>query len=201
MKQRHSNSTRTLALALVLGSATLCTAPVWADTDEAGKLKALQQALQKPAEADEFAPKAIVFDQNEKAPAANAAPAAGAALNCSQLALDTQATAIDFEIQFKLGSADLSPVSEKTLNEIAKVLALAPERCVFVEGHTDVSGNADRNLRLSRDRANSVVQYIVGKAGVLRGRLISAGKGSAEPVKGLDPRDARNRRVSFKVAG
>lgn len=203
MKQRHSFSTWVLALAL--GSTALCHTTAWADTSgETGKLKALQQALQKPAEADEFAPKAIVFDQNEKAPAANAAPAvavAGGATDCSLLPPDTRTTAIDFEIQFKLGSAELSPVSEKTLNEIAKILAMAPDRCVFVEGHTDASGNADRNLRLSRDRANSVVQYIVGKAGVLRSRLITAGKGSTEPAKGLDPRDSRNRRVSFKVAG
>jgi hypothetical protein len=46
-----------------------------------------------------------------------------------------------------------------------------------------------------------VVKFIVSKAGVLRSRLITAGKGSNEPVKGLDVRDPKNCRVSFKVAG
>lgn len=197
MKQQHSFSKLVLALFVtgaVFGSAT----SAWADTSEAAKLKALQQAMQKPAEVDEFAPKAIVFDQNESAPASSGA--VGGARDCSQLPPDTKSTVVDFEIQFKLGSAELSPVSEKTLNEIAKIIALSPDRCVFVEGHTDATGNPDRNLRLSRERANSVVQYIVNKSGIARTRLITAGKGSTEPVKGLSPTDARNRRVSFKVA-
>lgn len=179
------------------------TAPALADDSEQAKLKALQRALAAPQEQDEFAPKAIVFDRDEKPAASNGATqaSAGAASDCSLLSPDTKTTVVDFEIQFKLGSADLSPNSENTLREIAKILALTPDRCVFVEGHTDASGNADRNLRLSRERAESVVKFIVSKAGVLRTRLITAGKGSNEPAKGLDPRDPKNRRVSFKVAG
>ncbi len=189
---------------LVAGSvfATL-SAPVFAADSDQDKLKALKRALAAPQEQDEFAPKAIVFDRDDKPAASNAGAQApsGAAGDCSLLPPDTKTTVVDFEIQFKLGSADLSPVSENTLKEIAKILALTPDRCVFVEGHTDSTGNADRNLRLSRERAESVVKFIVSKAGVLRSRLITAGKGSNEPAKGLDARDPKNRRVSFKVAG
>lgn len=185
--------------------ASLNTPALAGDSDQA-KLKELQRALSAPQEQDEFAPKAIVFDRDEKpaAPTSSAASAqlsAAAGNDCSLLPPDTKSTVVHFEIQFKVGSADLSPVSENTLREIAKILALTPDRCVFVEGHTDSSGNADRNLRLSRERAESVVKFIVSKAGVLRSRLVTAGKGSNEPVKGLDARDPKNRRVSFKVAG
>lgn len=182
--------------------ASLNTSALAADNEEA-KLKELQRALSTPQEQDEFAPKAIVFDRDEKpaAPSAGSQLSAAAANDCSLLPPDTKTTVVDFEIQFKVGSAELSPVSENTLREIAKILALTPDRCVFVEGHTDSSGNADRNLRLSRERAESVVRFIVSKAGVLRSRLVTAGKGSNEPVKGLDARDPKNRRVSFKVAG
>lgn len=83
--------------------------------------------------------------------------------------------------------------------EIAKILALSPERCVLVEGHTDISGNAERNLLLSRERAGSVVQFISDRGGVDRKRLVPVGKGSSDPVKNLDPRDPKNRRVVFKV--
>ena len=200
MKQQRSFSK--LALALCVGGAVLGSASAWADSGDAAKLKALQNALQKPAETDEFAPKAIVFDQNESAPATSSGStgAASGKVDCSLLPPDTKTTVVDFEIQFKLGSAELSTASEKTLNEIAKILSMAPGRCVFVEGHTDATGNPERNLRLSRERANSVVQFIVNKSGIARTRLITAGKGSTEPVKGLAPADARNRRVSFKVA-
>lgn len=197
------NSSKPLLLALCLSMASSVTL---AAGGEDAKLEALQRAMAAPsaqAEADEFSPKAIVFDQEPTAGAAQAAakpPVAGTA-DCAALPADVQATAVDFEIQFKVGSADLTSASESTLYKIAKILALAPERCVFVEGHTDASGNADLNLKLSRERANSVVKFVVEKAGLQVNRLLPQGKGSNEPLKNLDPRNPKNRRVVFKVVG
>jgi outer membrane protein OmpA-like peptidoglycan-associated protein len=110
-----------------------------------------------------------------------------------------KANAVDFAIQFQVGSARVSPASEATLGSIAKILAMAPDRCVLVEGHTDATGNFDKNMALSRDRAGSVVNYIAEKAGIERNRLVPQGKGSTDPAPGLDPRDPKNRRVVFKV--
>ena len=110
-----------------------------------------------------------------------------------------RANAVDFAIQFQIGSAKISPASESTLGSIAKILALAPDRCVLVEGHTDATGSADQNMALSRERAGSVVNYICNKAGVERKRLVPQGKGSSSPAAGLAPTDPRNRRVVFKV--
>ena len=110
-----------------------------------------------------------------------------------------RATAVQFPIQFRPGSANITPASGNTLIEIAKILSLTPDRCIIVEGHTDAEGNADRNMALSRDRANSVVKFISDKGAVERRRLVPVGKGSTDPLKDLDPRDSRNRRVVFKV--
>jgi outer membrane protein OmpA-like peptidoglycan-associated protein len=112
-----------------------------------------------------------------------------------------KATAVDFAIQFKVGSAEVAPSSEGVLREIAKILALSPDRCVLVEGHTDASGNADKNMALSRERAGSVVRFIVEKTGLDRNRLVPIGKGSSDPLQNLDQRDPKNRRVVFKVVG
>ena len=101
----------------------------------------------------------------------------------------------------ELGSAEVAPASEPTLREIAKILSLNPERCVLVEGHTDATGNAERNLELSHRRAGSVVKFIVEKSGIDRNRLVPIGKGSSDPMKNIDPRDKKNRRVVFKVVG
>ena len=113
---------------------------------------------------------------------------------------DARLTVVDFTIQFKLGSAEIASSSDKVLHEIAKVLALS-NKCVIVEGHTDATGNADRNNALSRERADAVVNYISDKAGLDKKRLIPLGKGSSEPLKSLDPRNPQNRRVVFKVVG
>lgn len=191
---------------LVLGLAALISAsvPVQAADDEASKLKELERAMTAPSEnappvKKKVRTRAIVFDN---APAADAAPAAAVAaapMDCANLPPDVKASAVDFAIQFQVGSAKISTASEATLGSISKILALAPDRCVIVEGHTDSSGNADKNLALSKDRAASVVNYIADKSGIERKRLVPVGKGSSDPAMNLDPRDAKNRRVVFKV--
>jgi OOP family OmpA-OmpF porin len=173
--------------------------------DEAAKLEALQRAMTAPGDGEPAKKKvrtrAIVFDKEGSAPAASAAaPAApAAALDCASLPPDAKANAVDFAIQFQVGSAKVSPSSEATLGSIAKILALAPDRCVIVEGHTDATGNSDKNMALSKDRAGSVVNYISDKAGIERKRLVPIGKGSSNPATGLAPTDPKNRRVVFKV--
>jgi len=174
-------------------------------SDDTTKLKELERAMSAPAEGakKQYKTRAIVFDNDPQtaapAPAAPATTMTGG--DCSTLPADVKAVPVDFAIQFKLGSAEVAPASEPTLREIAKILSLNPERCVLVEGHTDATGNAERNLELSHKRAGSVVKFIVEKSGIDRNRLIPLGKGSSEPVKNLDPRDPKNRRVVFKVVG
>ncbi|HQW19255.1 MAG TPA: OmpA family protein [Rhodocyclaceae bacterium] len=189
--------------AAVLSCVLACafTGSAIADQSEQSKLKALQRALAAPQEQpEEFSAKSIVFDKDSESPAATVqAPQRAAAGDCALLSSDVATTSVDFQIQFKLGSAELSPVSENTLQQIAKILALTPERCVFVEGHTDATGRPDANMRLSRDRAETVVRFITDRAGVLRSRLITVGKGSTETLKNLSPTDPKNRRVVFKV--
>lgn len=188
-----------VALLGVLGSQ-----PAFAADDDAAKLEELKRAMATPGTESipgkkKVRTRAIVFDSDSSqaggAPEAPAAPAA----DCASLSPDVKANAVDFAIQFKVGSADLSSASEGTLVEIGKILSLSPDRCVLVEGHTDSTGNADKNVVLSRDRAGSVVKFISERGGVERKRLIPIGKGSADPIKNLDPRDPKNRRVVFKV--
>lgn len=186
-----------LLLALAFGLAN-------AASDEE-KLKELERAMSAPTEAakPKMRTRAIVFD-NQPQGAAQAAPEAAppapaAPRDCATVSPDARAVAVDFAIQFNVGSATISPVSEKTLNDISKILSMSPDRCVIVEGHTDSSGNFDKNMALSRDRAYSVVNYISTRNGVDRKRLIPIGKGSTDTLPNLDPRDSKNRRVVFKV--
>jgi outer membrane protein OmpA-like peptidoglycan-associated protein len=172
-------------------------------SDDAAKLKELEKAMSAPEEGGKkkYRTRAIVFDNDQQAAAPADAPKAAGGGDCSAVTPDSKAIPVDFAIQFKLGSAEVAPASEPTLREIAKILSLNPERCVLVEGHTDAIGNAERNMELSRDRAGSVVKFIVEKAGIDRSRLVPIGKGSSDPMKNLNPRDPKNRRVVFKVVG
>lgn len=169
------------------------------------KLRELERAMNAPSDTGMAKPKmrtrAIVFDsqpQTESAAPAVAAAAAGPR-DCANLPPDVKAIGVDFAIQFNAGSATVSPASQGTLDQISKVLALSPDRCVIVEGHTDSSGNFDKNMALSRDRATSVVNFVSTRNGIDRKRLVPVGKGSTDTMQNLDARDPKNRRVVFKV--
>ncbi|MDD2741461.1 MAG: OmpA family protein [Rhodocyclaceae bacterium] len=169
------------------------------------KLRELERAMNAPSEAGMVKPKArtraIVFDSQPQTSTESPAsvPAVADGRDCARLPAEVKSIAVDFAIQFNAGSATVSSASQNTLDQIAKVLALSPDRCVIVEGHTDSTGNFDMNMELSRDRANSVVNFISSRNGIDRKRLVPVGKGPTDTLKNLDTRDPKNRRVVFKV--
>lgn len=167
------------------------------------KLRLLEEAMNAPSPAVMEKPKprtrAIVFDNDPQDAKPAVAEVVTASSNCAAVTPSAKSVAVDFPIQFSAGSAEISSASRDTLNQISKILALSPNRCVIVEGHTDISGNYDKNVALSRDRANSVVEYITNKQGMDRQRFIPVGKGPDEPMPNLSPADHKNRRVVFKV--
>jgi OOP family OmpA-OmpF porin len=102
-------------------------------------------------------------------------------------------------ITFETNSFSLTPDSMSALDTVAKALqsdALAG-LSFRVEGHADSRGDAQANTKLSQERAESVVQYLVGKHGVLPERLVPAGKGSSEPMNKERVDSPENRRVTI----
>jgi outer membrane protein OmpA-like peptidoglycan-associated protein len=205
MKMNSGMMLSRVAAALLVSLLGFGVAQAASDDD---KLKELERAMNAPSDTGMAKPKmrtrAIVFDnqpQSGSQAAESAAPAVAAAgaRDCAALPPDVKSIGVDFPIQFNVGSATVSPASQSTLDQISKVLALSPDRCVIVEGHTDSSGNADKNMALSRDRAASVVNFISTRNGIDRKRLVPVGKGSSDTVQNLDARDPKNRRVVFKV--
>lgn len=122
-------------------------------------------------------------------------------IDCNALPADLNSVTVDFSLQFEQGKAEVSPASEPMLREIAKILSLNREGCILVVGHNDAVGNPYLNMELSYRRANWVVNFVAEKSGMDRSRLVPIGMGSSEPLKNLDPRDPKNRRVVFMVVG
>lgn len=102
-------------------------------------------------------------------------------------------------ITFPTGSADLTPETLKALDTVGR--ALQSDRLATftfrVEGHADPRGGVEMNLKLSEQRAQSVVAYLVDKVGIVPGRLSAVGKGSAELLNADNPIAAENRRVTI----
>ena len=100
-------------------------------------------------------------------------------------------------INFKTGASDLDAESMHIMNsQVVPPLEMAKAMYVRVEGNTDDVGDAQRNQALSEKRAQSVVDYLVGR-GVNADRITAKGNGHTNPVASNKTTDGRasNRRT------
>jgi len=104
------------------------------------------------------------------------------------------------KVFFATNKAAIKPISFNLLDQVALTIKAHPEFKIRIEGHTDSQGKLDRNTKLSQERANSVLDYMV-KRGVAANRLVAVGYGPSTPIadnKTSAGREA-NRRVEFHI--
>lgn len=101
-------------------------------------------------------------------------------------------------IEFQSGSAKLTKSSYKTLDDIIKLLKKIPSANLEVQGHTDNTGSAEKNKKLSQERAQTVVDYFVSK-GIASERVRAVGFGPDKPIADnkTSKGRAKNRRVEL----
>ena len=108
------------------------------------------------------------------------------------------------KLEFPLNSSQLTEDDKVTIDREIKELIQGFEKAyVRVEGNTDNTGQAKTNERLSLDRANSVVSYLVNEHHLDKNKFIVIGNGSGKPVPGCEGNQdeacrARNRRTEFQ---
>jgi outer membrane protein OmpA-like peptidoglycan-associated protein len=102
-------------------------------------------------------------------------------------------------IIFKKGKAAVDPKCDKTMQRIADISAEYPGFHVQVDGHTDNAGKASANKKLSQQRAEAVVTYLVKIKKVDAKRLSAKGFGDTQPIADNKTEEGRtkNRRVDF----
>lgn len=103
-----------------------------------------------------------------------------------------------YGIEFDTGRATIRGEAEPVLQEIITLLDSQPSLRLRVEGHTDNTGSAEANQKLSEQRAEAVVDWLT-KNGVASGRLVPSGEGSSYPVADNRTEEgrAKNRRVEL----
>lgn len=106
----------------------------------------------------------------------------------------------DSGILFAINKADLQAQAQANLAELAKILEKYPDTNILIEGHTDSTGSEDHNLELSKRRAQSVANYLVGSQ-VSAARMSMQGWGEDHPVATNDTDAGRqaNRRVELAI--
>ncbi|MBQ3831892.1 MAG: OmpA family protein [Bacteroidales bacterium] len=101
--------------------------------------------------------------------------------------------------EFVQGKADLSESAKFVLHDLAKVMQKHPEIRLRLEGHTSAEGDVAANQKLSEDRAQAAVDFLVNHEGIDASRLEAVGKGSTELKNTDDPMAPENRRTEFIV--
>jgi len=104
-----------------------------------------------------------------------------------------------YGIYFDTGKSILKPESQQTLQEIGNLLKADPALKLYVVGHTDNTGLFDANMKLSMDRAATVVNSLVSQFSVNASRLKACGDGPTAPVASNDTEEGKalNRRVEL----
>lgn len=102
-------------------------------------------------------------------------------------------------VTFKVDSGDIDPSFYAPLNNVASVLRDFPNTMLEITGHTDSTGEASYNYTLSKQRAQSVTNYLTNK-GVTQ-RIITSGEGETQPIatNTTSQGRAQNRRVEMKI--
>lgn len=104
-------------------------------------------------------------------------------------------------ITFDTDSSELSAQARSQLDVVARALA-SDKLSAFtfaIEGHADPRGGPDYNMKLSQDRADNVVEYLVTAHQIPRERLKAIGRGDQELMRPDLPVAPENRRVTFKT--
>ncbi len=83
-------------------------------------------------------------------------------------------------IFYDFDKATLRPESKKALDELVKLLQENPNVTIELSAHCDYKGSAEYNKKLSQQRANSVVAYLV-EHGIAKDRLTPVGYGKEKP--------------------
>ncbi|MDR6299863.1 OmpA family protein [Mesonia maritima] len=104
-------------------------------------------------------------------------------------------------ILFDLNKATIRTESYDALESIAEIMDEYPNTVFHIEGHTDSSGSDSYNLKLSKERAASVRDYLVNKENIDTDRVTSEGYGETRPIATNKTEAGRqkNRRVEVSL--
>jgi OmpA-OmpF porin, OOP family len=120
------------------------------------------------------------------------------ALDVKTLAAPPERLCISLKVEFASDSARIDPSYYEQVNVVGEYLKKYPTTTAIIEGHTDSLGSAQQNQRLSQQRADSVVNYLMEKFGIEGDRLSGKGYGATRRIAYNNTAEGRqqNRRIN-----
>jgi len=105
---------------------------------------------------------------------------------------------VGLNMEFDTGKADIKPQYNNEIAKVGEFMTQYPTTTAVIEGHTDNVGSYDYNMKLSRERADNVVAYLVKNFGIDKSRLEAKGYGYTRRVAYNSTPEGRqkNRRIN-----
>ena len=104
-------------------------------------------------------------------------------------------------VYFDTNKYNINTASQETLNKISGIFQEYGDTNILVIGHTDSTGDDAYNMTLSKNRANSVSNYLANNKGISRSRLNTNWFGETKPIydNSTTTGRAKNRRVNIVI--
>lgn len=118
------------------------------------------------------------------------------------VAPESQVYCSKLDIQFEVNNSQIQREELERLLAVGVFMKKYPDTTATIEGHTDNVGTAESNKVLSRNRADSVVNYLVNNQHIPAARLTAVGYGDTRPVADNNSENGKrmNRRINTVIA-
>lgn len=105
------------------------------------------------------------------------------------------------QVEFDTGKADIKPQYRDEIAKVGDYMKKYPTTTAVIEGHTDNVGGSEYNMKLSQERAENVVNYLVENFGIERSRLSAKGYGFTRRIAYNNTAEGRqkNRRINAVI--
>jgi outer membrane protein OmpA-like peptidoglycan-associated protein/HEPN domain-containing protein len=103
---------------------------------------------------------------------------------------------------FETGKSEITPKNFDLLTKVQHAIKVFPKSNVIVEGYTDSFGSDASNLKLSQNRSDAVMQYLIANSNTPgNDKISSVGYGEINPVANNETAEGRkqNRRIDIKI--
>jgi len=123
------------------------------------------------------------------------------ALDVKELAPPPERLCISLKVEYATDSAEIQSRYYDEVNKVGEYMKKYPTTTAVIEGHTDNIGGAEHNMKLSLQRAENVVNYLVENFGIERSRLFAKGYGATRRIAYNNTPEGRqkNRRINAVI--
>jgi len=106
------------------------------------------------------------------------------------------------DLQFEINKDDVQREDKEKFAVVGTFMTKYPNTTAVIEGHSDNVGQAEQNMKLSVQRAESVVSYLADSFRIARSRLTAVGYGEARPIADNATEEGKrlNRRTGAIIA-